>query len=143
MENIELDQYRKDANVSSHGVEDNSDSDVQQIPGKNYDPSSDKRDMRRLGKTQELKVRRNDWCLSCLVGSILTLLAAPLPLLFHCRLRRCPRTDLGVQLGPGRLLDIQRGHCRRDMVDIRCVLWYGHGDAQSCRDGIDGADVRR
>jgi len=32
------------------------DSDVQQVAGKNYDPSHDKRDMKRLGKRQELKV---------------------------------------------------------------------------------------
>jgi len=32
------------------------DQDVQQVQRNNYDPSSDKRDMRRLGKKQELKV---------------------------------------------------------------------------------------
>lgn len=131
MENIELDQYRKDPNVSSNSVGDNSDSDVQQIPGKNYDPSSDKRDMRRLGKTQELKVRETDCCASCIIRPTLTPLAAPLPLLFDCRLRRCTRTDLGVQLGSGRLLDSERWYCWCYMVDIRRVLWDGHGDAQS------------
>lgn len=56
MERIELDRFGKDAEVSAEGVEASSDSDVQQVPGKNYDPSSDVRDMRRLGKSQELKV---------------------------------------------------------------------------------------
>ena len=32
------------------------DADVQQVAGRNYDPAFDKRDMRRLGKRQELKV---------------------------------------------------------------------------------------
>lgn len=51
-----MDRFRKDAEVSAAGVEASSDSDVQQVPGKNYDPASDVRDMRRLGKSQELKV---------------------------------------------------------------------------------------
>jgi len=32
------------------------DSDVAQVQGRNYDPAHDQRDMRRLGKAQELKV---------------------------------------------------------------------------------------
>lgn len=31
------------------------DSDVQQVEGKGYDPTFDQRDMKRLGKRQELK----------------------------------------------------------------------------------------
>lgn len=32
------------------------DTDVQQVEGRDYDPKNDKRDMKRLGKRQELKV---------------------------------------------------------------------------------------
>lgn len=56
MASIEMDQYGKDAEVSTARVDGSDDSDLQQLPGKNYDPSSDVRDMRRLGKSQELKV---------------------------------------------------------------------------------------
>ena len=57
MQNVELQNCPKDANVSTKGVDELSDSDVQQVSGKNYDPQPDQRDMRRLGKRQELKVR--------------------------------------------------------------------------------------
>ncbi len=36
--------------------EDWSNSETQQVSGRDYDPIPDKRDMRRLGKRQELKV---------------------------------------------------------------------------------------
>ncbi len=57
MQNVELRDYPKDGEVSTAGIDDLSDSDLQQVEGKNYDPTPDKRDMRRLGKRQELKVR--------------------------------------------------------------------------------------
>ena len=56
MQSAGQDHDPKDANVTTRGVDDLSDSDVQQVTGKNYDPAPDKRDMRRLGKRQELKV---------------------------------------------------------------------------------------
>ena len=56
MQNVELADYPKEGNVSTRHVDELSDSDVQQVEGKNYDPSPDKRDMKRLGKRQELKV---------------------------------------------------------------------------------------
>lgn len=55
MQNVELQDYPKGGNISP-AVDEVSDSDVQQVSGKNYDPTPDKRDMRRLGKRQELKV---------------------------------------------------------------------------------------
>lgn len=56
MQNIELQDHAKGSNISPREDE-LSDSDVQQVSGKNYDPTPDKRDMRRLGKRQELKRR--------------------------------------------------------------------------------------
>ena len=55
MQNLELQDYPKDGNINP-AVEEISDSEVQQVSGRNYDPTPDKRDMRRLGKRQELKV---------------------------------------------------------------------------------------
>lgn len=57
MQNVELQHYAKDTNVSTKDVHELSDSDVQQVTAKNYDPVPDQRDMRRLGKRQVLKVR--------------------------------------------------------------------------------------
>lgn len=45
---------KQESYVNAHGVVD--DSDVQQVEGRDYDPKHDKRDMKRLGKRQELKV---------------------------------------------------------------------------------------
>lgn len=50
------DYTKEDPNVNAQGV-DEADSDVQQVAGRNYDPVRDQRDMKRLGKRQELKVR--------------------------------------------------------------------------------------
>ena len=52
---MELAEYPKEGPIETR-VDELSDSDVQQVSGKNYDPTPDKRDMRRLGKRQELKV---------------------------------------------------------------------------------------
>ena len=59
MQNIELDEYNnnKQTNASTRSLDELSDPDVQQVSGKKYDPAPDQRDMRRLGKRQELKVR--------------------------------------------------------------------------------------
>ena len=59
MQNVPLDEYPKgEAAIQSRNMDDfEDDSDVQQVTGKNYDPTYDQRDMRRLGKRQELKVR--------------------------------------------------------------------------------------
>lgn len=56
-----MDQYHKNAQVTAERTEDSSGTEVQQLSGRTYDPSSDKQDMRRLGKSQELKVRRTEW----------------------------------------------------------------------------------
>ena len=57
-QNIELQQSDpRNGRFSNDGLDDPSDSDVQQVSGKSYDPAPDQRDMRRLGKRQELKVR--------------------------------------------------------------------------------------
>ncbi|KAK3714866.1 hypothetical protein LTR37_007601 [Vermiconidia calcicola] len=53
MQNVELQEYPKHTNVSTGGVDELSDSDVQQLPGKNYDPAPDQRDMRRLETSSE------------------------------------------------------------------------------------------
>ena len=58
MQNVELDSYPKESNVSARGVDEISDSDVAQLQAKQYDPQPDQRDMRRLGKRQELKVNQ-------------------------------------------------------------------------------------
>ncbi|KAK3723476.1 hypothetical protein LTR37_001728 [Vermiconidia calcicola] len=56
--NIELQQSDpRNGRFSNDGLDDPSDSDVQQVSGKSYDPAPDQRDMRRLGKRQELKRR--------------------------------------------------------------------------------------
>ncbi|KAF2172080.1 hypothetical protein M409DRAFT_62895 [Zasmidium cellare ATCC 36951] len=57
MQNVPLESYPKTNVVDERGVSPDADSDLQQLPGRNYDPSYDKRDMRRLGKKQELKRR--------------------------------------------------------------------------------------
>ena len=67
MQNVEQDHAPKDANVITRGVDDLSDSDVQQVTGKNYDPAPDKRDMRRLGKRQELKVHNESMLADCIL----------------------------------------------------------------------------
>lgn len=46
----------KEHNVQAMDISPNANSDVQQVAGKNYDPSQDQRDMKRLGKRQELRV---------------------------------------------------------------------------------------
>lgn len=46
---------KEDSYVHTHNVPID-DGDVQQVEGRNYDPAKDKRDMKRLGKRQELKV---------------------------------------------------------------------------------------
>lgn len=53
---VELTECRKDGNVRPN-VDKTPDLDVQQVVGKNYDPASDQRDMRRLGRRQQLKRR--------------------------------------------------------------------------------------
>ena len=92
MQNVELNDYPKETNdVSTKDVD--GDSDLAQVPGKNYDPAPDQRDMRRLGKRQELKV-----CTYRLTAEIMAdLPTASFPLLLHCWL--CDRIgfDLGVQ----------------------------------------------
>ena len=60
MEDIEMDQYRKNAQVTAERTEDSPGAEEPQSFGRTYDPSADKRDMRRLGKSQELKVRRTE-----------------------------------------------------------------------------------
>lgn len=52
-----MNHFRKDAEASASRAETSSDSDIQQVSGQKYDPASDVRDMRRLGKSQELKVQ--------------------------------------------------------------------------------------
>lgn len=47
------DSYVKEEEQGVH-LDDN---DVEQVEGRDYDPKNDKRDMKRLGKRQELKVR--------------------------------------------------------------------------------------
>ena len=60
---MELAEYPKEGPIETR-VDELSDSDVQQVSGKNYDPTPDKRDMRRLGKRQELKVRFDGYTIS-------------------------------------------------------------------------------
>ena len=50
-------QHRGDAKGPAAEVEKSSNIEERQVSGRNYDPSSDDRDMHRLGKSQELKVR--------------------------------------------------------------------------------------
>ncbi|KAK4635121.1 hypothetical protein CLAFUR4_02155 [Fulvia fulva] len=54
---MQMDGYGKDHAVDQRGLDEDHDSDVQQVQGRNYDPAYDQRDMRRLGKKQELKRR--------------------------------------------------------------------------------------
>ncbi|KJX99138.1 amino acid permease like protein [Zymoseptoria brevis] len=58
METAQMEQFGKEQIVDSRDVD--ADSDLvnqEQLPGRNYDPMHDNRDMRRLGKKQELKRR--------------------------------------------------------------------------------------
>ncbi|EME87717.1 uncharacterized protein MYCFIDRAFT_75560 [Pseudocercospora fijiensis CIRAD86] len=57
MQELPLDSCAKDKNAGVHGVGFDQDSDVRQVAGRNYDPQNDQKDMRRLGKKQELKRR--------------------------------------------------------------------------------------
>lgn len=57
MQSLELEENRRDGSISTK--DDDSDTGTQQVSGssgRSYDPEPDKRDMRRLGKRQELKV---------------------------------------------------------------------------------------
>ena len=63
MNKMDIEDKASDLNTtfdgaSSHGDED-SDSDTQQVSSKDYDSTPDRRDMRRLGKRQELKVTKS------------------------------------------------------------------------------------
>lgn len=49
-EHLQKESYVDEQRISAD------DADVQQVEGHNYDPARDKRDMKRLGKRQELKV---------------------------------------------------------------------------------------
>ncbi|CZT20570.1 uncharacterized protein RCC_06428 [Ramularia collo-cygni] len=55
MQNEQLDEYSKGHEISSQDVD--TDSEQKQAEGRSYDPTHDNRDMRRLGKKQELKRR--------------------------------------------------------------------------------------
>ncbi|KAM3418236.1 hypothetical protein BST61_g4237 [Cercospora zeina] len=57
MQNVRLDDMSKDSAFAQRDVDIDEDSDVQQVQARNYDPQNDQRDMRRLGKKQELKRR--------------------------------------------------------------------------------------
>ncbi|KXT18960.1 hypothetical protein AC579_8709 [Pseudocercospora musae] len=57
MQEVPLDNYAKNKNAGVRDVGSDQDSDVQQVQGRIYDPQNDQRDMRRLGKKQELKRR--------------------------------------------------------------------------------------
>lgn len=57
MQSLELEENRRDGSISTK--DDDSDAGAQHVSGssgRSYDPEPDKRDMRRLGKRQELKV---------------------------------------------------------------------------------------
>ncbi|QIW95587.1 hypothetical protein AMS68_001105 [Peltaster fructicola] len=53
---VDPSMQKEDPYVQTDGVPAD-DGDVQQVEGRNYDPARDKRDMKRLGKRQELKRR--------------------------------------------------------------------------------------
>ena len=55
---LPADHYGKEM-VNSSPDADSDMSDVQQVEGKDYNPARDQRDMKRLGKRQELKVSPN------------------------------------------------------------------------------------
>lgn len=56
MDNIEKSSGNKGGAATNNGLQSMSDNDAPRLPAQDYDSSSDQRDMRRLGKTQELKV---------------------------------------------------------------------------------------
>ncbi|KAK0836668.1 hypothetical protein LTR03_013458 [Friedmanniomyces endolithicus] len=92
------------------------DGDVAQVHGRNYDPAHDQRDMRRLGKRQELKycwIRSSAWAYLGVCHRHLDLLAGKW---------RYSGSDMA-------------GACRYDGIVLRNVV--------DGRNGFDGADYRR
>lgn len=142
MQNVELRDYPKDGNVTTAGVDDLPDSDIQQVEGKNYDPTPDKRDMRRLGKRQELKVRNSTAKMVQDTQADRFAIAA-VSILLNRRIRDRARADMGVLTRTGRLLIIKRWCCRSHLAHFCCVLGNGNGHAFNGRDGIDGTNIGR
>lgn len=141
MQNVELRGYPQDGKFTSQGVDELSDSDLQQVSGKGYDPAPDQRDMKRLGKRQELKVGfiRGDYAS---VRANKDLLPASIPFLLHRWLCHCVGSYLGILTGSWSILIGQRWCCWSDLADVRCVLGNGYGHVVYGRDGVYGADVR-
>jgi hypothetical protein len=71
------------------------DYDVAQVENSDYNAEYDQRDMRRLGKHQELKVRRCK-CQRRKRTSLTNSLQAPIPILQHRRLHHRPRAHVGI-----------------------------------------------
>ncbi|KAK1059880.1 hypothetical protein LTR74_012296 [Friedmanniomyces endolithicus] len=116
------------------------DGDVAQVHGRNYDPAHDQRDMRRLGKRQELKVPLDR---SRKIGNAANDQPAPLSFLQYCWVRSSAWAHLGVCHRHLNLLagkwrysgSDMAGTCRHDGIVLR--------NAVDGRDGFDGADDRR
>lgn len=85
---------KEDPYVNANTVPDD-DAEVEQVEGRNYDPTKDKRDMKRLGKRQELKV-----CLAIRGEAPSTdTIAATLPFLQYRWLRYRAWSYLGIHSG--------------------------------------------
>ncbi|KAK1819315.1 hypothetical protein LTR12_006262 [Friedmanniomyces endolithicus] len=95
------------------------DGDVAQVHGRNYDPAHDQRDMRRLGKRQELKVPLDR---SQKIGNTANDQQAPLPFLQYCRIRSSAWAYLGVC---HRHLDLFAGKWRYSGSDMAGACRYG------------------
>ncbi|KAK0826335.1 hypothetical protein LTR73_006199 [Friedmanniomyces endolithicus] len=116
------------------------DGDVAQVHGRNYDPAHDQRDMRRLGKRQELKVPLDR---SRNTGNTADDRSAPLSFLQHCRIRSSAWAYLGVC---HRHLDLLAGKWRYSGSDMAGACRYNGivlRDVVDGRDGVDGSDYRR
>lgn len=105
------------------------DGDVAQVHGRNYDPAHDQRDMRRLGKRQELKVPLDR---SRNTGNTADDRSAPLSFLQHCRIRSSAWAYLGVC---HRHLDLLAGKWRYSGSDMAGACRY---NGIVLRDVVDG-----
>jgi hypothetical protein len=109
------------------------DCDVAQVESSStYNAEHDQRDMRRLGKHQELKVRS---C-KCSRGIPPTdPLQAPLPIPQHRRLHHRPRPHLGILHRDLSLLSSERRHRWRHMACPHSHFRHVHGHVIHGGDG--------
>lgn len=137
-----VDDYEQKPNVKANPVtHSGANSDTARPENEAYNPERDQRDMRRLGKRQELKVRSY----KCKILGDLTdwPSKAPLPLLQHRRLHHRAGSHLGVFHCHFSVFFGQWRYCRCDMACSRRHFWHVHRHVVNGGNGQHGTDIWR